>query len=156
MANKGYFLVKFLIIALLLSMPSCDLFTGPTIIPGGDGDPVIEFTYVPPYGSSDNLEGQVWHVNPTDYKVVVYISIKWTWWIKPYDTRPFTFISRDGRWICDITTGGVDIFAKRIVAFLVPKDYESPSIHRTLGKLDWRDSDVFKHSVAHVEVARSR
>ncbi len=67
-----------------------------TAIPGGPGDPIIEFTYVPQYGSFENLRGQVWHVRPANYTV-------------------------DGSWTCDITTGGNDPEATAIAAYLVPQ-----------------------------------
>lgn len=111
-----------------------DVFNGKTIpdnwsgsdIPGGPGDPVIEFTYVPSYGSFENLKGQVWHVRPADYKVAVYIRVRGGWWTKPYWSTPLTVINPDGSWVCDITTGGVDEEATEIVAYLVPNGYNPP------------------------------
>jgi hypothetical protein len=92
------------------------IFDGETIsdnwsnpdIPGGPGTLAIEFTVVPPYGSVENLAGQVWHVNPFDYQVAVYIQVRGGWWTKPFFNTPLTPIQIDGYWICDITTGGVD------------------------------------------------
>jgi len=40
-------------------------------IPGGLGLPSIEFTSIPSFGSFENLEGQILHVRPADYKVAV-------------------------------------------------------------------------------------
>ena len=34
---------------------------------GGPGNPAIEFTAVPPYGSFANLQGRVLHVDPAEY-----------------------------------------------------------------------------------------
>lgn len=94
----------FLITIVIIILSSC--LQPVEEIPGGPGNPVIEFTYAPPYGSFQNLEGQVWHVKPSDYKVAVYIYVA-GWWTKPYWDRPLTTIQSDGSWICDITTGGV-------------------------------------------------
>lgn len=95
---------------------------------GGPGTPAIEFTYVPPYGSFDNLEGQVWHVLPNEYKVAVYIKVTGGWWTKPYWNSPLTDIELDGTWVCDITTGGQDSQATEIAAFLVPNGYDPPGM----------------------------
>lgn len=87
----------------------------------------IEFTYVPPFGSSDNLQGAVFGVDPDDYKVLVCICITpYGWWTKPYADQPLTSLCSDGTWTCDITTGGQDECATQIVAFLVPNGYDPP------------------------------
>jgi hypothetical protein len=88
---------------------------------------------VPPYGSFDNLQGQVLHVNPADYKVVVYIYVPACgnngWWgPKPYWEFPLTNINNDGSWTTDITTGGCDEDATQIAAFLVPNGYTPPNV----------------------------
>ena len=87
--------------------------------------PSLEFTYVPPYGSFENLRGQVHGINPGDYKVAVYIYVS-GWWNKPTWDSPLTPIQSDGSWTCDITTGGSDQLATRIAAFLVPNGYNPP------------------------------
>jgi exo-beta-1,3-glucanase (GH17 family) len=109
------------------------VFNGETIqdnwsnggIPGGSGDPTIEFTYIPPLGSFENLVGQVWHVDPSDHKVAVYIYVS-GWWTKPTFANPLTTIQVDGSWITDITTGGIDEQATRIASFLLPDGYNPP------------------------------
>lgn len=88
--------------------------------------PAIEFTYMPPYCSFENLKGQVLCVNPADYKVAVYIFVASGWWTKPYWTSPLTSINDDGSWTCDITSGGIDQLATEITAFLVPNGYDPP------------------------------
>lgn len=111
-----------------------DVFDGQTVpdnwtcreMPGGAGDPVVEFTHVPFYGSFENLEGQVWHVWPEDYRVAVYINVDGGWWTKPYWDNPLTAVECGGNWIYDITTGGIDETAIEIAAYLVPVDYEPP------------------------------
>jgi hypothetical protein len=87
--------------------------------------PFIEFTFVPPYGSTQNLRGRVACITPADYKVAVYIYVA-GWWTKPYWNAPLTPIAPDGTWVTDITTGGNDPLATQIAAFLVPNGYSPP------------------------------
>lgn len=91
----------------------------------GPGEPALEFTYVPAYGSFENLEGRALHVFPSSYKVAVYIYVS-GWWTKPYFSQPLTTVQADGRWVCDITTGGIDERATKIAAYLVPVGYQPP------------------------------
>ncbi|HDH99419.1 MAG: hypothetical protein DRQ14_06755 [Candidatus Latescibacterota bacterium] len=116
--------MKQLVLVFLLFVGDAVGATGE--VPGGPGEPAILFTYVPPYGSFEDLRGQVLHVRPEDYMVAVYICVDGLWWSKPYLTEPLTPIREDGSWICDITTGGHDQDATRIVAYLVPKGYAPP------------------------------
>lgn len=94
----------------------------------GAGNPVIEFTHVPPYDSFEDLEGLVLHVKPSDCRVTVYTKVEGGWYIKPHYNKPLTTIQPDGSWICDITTGGIDEQATEIIAFLVPNGYNPPLI----------------------------
>lgn len=119
-------------------------------IPGGPGEPTIEFTYVPSYGSFDDLKGQVWHVNPNDYKVAVYIYVS-GWWTKPYWNDPLTSINIDGSWVCDITTGGVDETATKISAYLLPNGYNPP----LMGGEATLPQELDDNAVAKVETTRS-
>jgi len=92
-----------------------------------EGPPNIQFTYVPPYGSFDNLKGLVTGgVNPERLAVAVYIKVEGRWWTKPYWDRPLTPINVDGSWECDITTGGIDQLATEIRAYLVRAGYKPP------------------------------
>jgi hypothetical protein len=89
--------------------------------------PKIEFTYLPPKGSFDNLEGKVIYLdNCTEYGILVYIYVAGGWWTKPYWSRPVSKINADCTFTVDITTGGIDEKATRIKAFLVDKDYDPP------------------------------
>jgi hypothetical protein len=83
------------------------------------------FDHVPPYGSYDNLSGHVTCVVPGDYKIAVYINVS-GWWTKPTFDSPLTSIDSNGDWITDITTGGSDLMATDIAAFLVPNGYMPP------------------------------
>ncbi len=119
-------------------------------VPGGPGTPSMAFVYVPPYGSSNHLFGQVFHVNTDDYKVAVYIRVGSGWWTKPTFDTPLTNIGLDGGWECDITTGGNDVLANQIVAYLVPKDFFPPKMQGepTL------PATLDQNSVAKTEIAR--
>jgi hypothetical protein len=119
-------------------------------IPGGEGPPEIEFTFIPGLGSSENIQGQVWHLNPEDCRVAVYIRIDVSWWSKPHWSNPVTEIEKDGSWTCDITTGGDDEKANRIVAYLIDKNYSPP---RAKGELTLSD-DIEKNTLAKVAIDR--
>lgn len=122
-----------------------------TAIPGGPGNASIEFTFVPSYGSSDDLKGQVWHVRPADYKVAVYIKVGGGWWTKPMWNSPLTTIWPEGSWICDITTGGNDVYATAIAAYLVPNGYSPPSMSGGLTL----PAELEENSVARIEIMRA-
>lgn len=109
----------------------------------------IEFTYVPPYGSFEDLQGQVQCVEPADYKVAVYVYVS-GWWTKPYWDSPLTPIQDDDSWTCDITTGGTDQLATKITAFLVPNGYNPPLMSggQTL------PTELFENAVASAMVER--
>lgn len=114
--------------------------------------PAIEFTYVPPYASFEKLQGQVHCVKPAEYKVAVYIYVPdfCCWWTKPYWAEPLTTIRNDGSWTCDITTGGMDHLATKIIAFLVPNGYDPPLMSggQTL------PSELYENAVTYVETER--
>ena len=93
---------------------------------GGKGEPHLVLTYIPPYGTQEDLHGQVTHVCPDDYRIVVYIFVSNGWWVKPTDSNPKTIINKDGGWVCDITTGGQDSQATKMAAYLIPNGYSPP------------------------------
>jgi len=119
-------------------------------IPGGRGRAVIDLTTVPPLGSSDDLQGQAWHVRPATHWVAVYIRVDGHWWTKPTAAQPYTSIRPDGTWTCDITTGGADSTADKIAAFLAPRSYAPPVL---LGA-DSLPGPLYRNSKAWVEYAR--
>ncbi|NDV61907.1 glycoside hydrolase family 16 protein [Puniceicoccales bacterium CK1056] len=92
--------------------------------------PEISFTFVPPQGSDANLTGEVMNVNPEDHRVAVYIYVH-GWWTKPTNAQPLSMIDSGGNWVCDITTGGADLVAKKIAAFLIPVGYDPPILNGT-------------------------
>lgn|GEM_PF-809571 len=89
-------------------------------------DEEIEFTFIPAWGSFSNLQGRVYNAAPAEHHVLVYIYIEGFWWPKPTTANPYTTIAGDCTWVCDITTGGIDQYAARIITFLVPADYVPP------------------------------
>lgn len=135
-----------------------DVFYGETVknnwkcesMPGGDGEPEINFTYVPAIGSYDYLEGEVQHVYPDEYRIAIYIKVYSSWWTKPYWNNPLTVIDCDGSWICDYTTGGSDIRASEIIAFLLPIGVEPPSMSG--GRI--LPGSLYENSVDFISVAR--
>ena len=88
-------------------------------------EPQVSFTYMPPYGSTEDLAGRVENVDSTTHAVAVYIFVD-GWWTKPTFGAPLSPIASDGTWTCDITTGGSDIYATQLAAYVVPRDYAPP------------------------------
>ena len=82
--------------------------------------------FVPRFGTSDNLRGQLCHLNPAEYRVAVYIKVANTYWVKPLAAQPLTPMQADGSWATDITTGGNDPLATEIRAYLVSRFYNPP------------------------------
>ena len=113
--------------------------------------PSIDFTYVPPWGSSGYLRGSVQSVAPSDYRVAVYIFVQ-GWYNKPYWEGPLTSIQDDGSWTTNITTVETDKEATIIAAFLVPEGYEPPELHGDPGV----PCELFEDSVAYTYVGRAR
>lgn len=92
------------------------------------GPPALDFTYVPPIGSYNALQGIVTGgLNPKDLAVAVYIKVYGGWWTKPYWDSPLTTVNADGTWTCSIVTGGYDEQATEILAFLVKNGASVPS-----------------------------
>jgi exo-beta-1,3-glucanase (GH17 family) len=136
-----------------------DVFNGVTIadnwtcnaVPGGSGSPMLQFTTVPPIGSSNPLQGQEWHAVPACYYIVVYIHVgSYGWWVKPYAASPLTTIGCDGSWTTNIDTGGSDASADQIAAFLIPTTYNPPALLGA-GSLP---SELYTNSVANAAVTR--
>lgn len=111
--------------------------------------PKITITHVPSYDVSGSASGTVKGVNPSNYKVAVYIYVS-GWWNKPYWNSPLTKIKSNGKWSCNINTGGNDIEATRVAAFLVPAKYV-PS--KMSGEKNL-PSKLYKNSVAYSIVKR--
>jgi hypothetical protein len=113
--------------------------------------PEFKFTYVPPWGSSDDLAGREIGWESADCAVAVYINVG-AWWTKPTAAEPLTPLQPDGTWTCDITTGGSDAYATRITAFLLPAGY-SPPVLLGAGALP---AELYSNALAVADVARPR
>ncbi len=120
-------------------------------IPGGAGTPQLSLTYVPPYGSSDELEGQALHVPTAGYGIAVYIDVSGGWWTKPTFAQPVTTLQPDGTWLTPIVTGGSDQLATEIAAFLIPTSYSPPA----LAGSPTLPAALYSNSVANVQTSRS-
>lgn len=97
------------------------------LIPGGQGDPRVEFTYVPPRGGIELVRGRVWHVTAADYKVALFTYTSGGWHAKPFPDRYLTTIQSDGSWICGISFGDVTENPTRIVAYVLPNRFSAPA-----------------------------
>jgi exo-beta-1,3-glucanase (GH17 family) len=144
---------------LVMKSGMIDVFNGVTMadnwtckaVPGGSGTPLLQFTTVPPIGSSNPLKGQEWHAIPSNYYVVVYIHVgSYGWWVKPYADSPFTTIACDGSWTTNVDTGGSDSSADQIVGFLIPTTYTPPTL---LGAASL-PPELYSNSVANATATR--
>lgn len=121
-------------------------------IPENECDPEkasIEFTFVPELESFNNLIGRVCNASYENHAVAVYIYVN-GWWTKPTFRNPVTFIERDGFFECDITTGGYDIYASKIAAFLIPAGYNPP----LLGNNRVLPPELYENAVDYIEINR--
>jgi hypothetical protein len=116
---------------------------------GNDILPFITFSFIPAYGSFDDLVGRVAGVTTTQYKVAVYIFV-WGWYNKPTWGSPATAIQPNGTWVTDITTGGNDELATKIAAFLIPDTYNPPLMN---GEANLPQA-LYNNAVTHVEAER--
>lgn len=91
------------------------------------GAPSIEFTSIPPYGTTQLLQGRVRNASPDSFVVAPYIFVEGSgWWTKPFFDPPIVPIQADSTWSTTITTGGSDIYATRICVFLIPTGVTPP------------------------------
>jgi hypothetical protein len=73
------------------------------------------------YGTADcNVAGTVTGVDVSKYRVAPYIKVDDLWWTKPTAAVPTCPIAGSGRYSCDITTGGADLYATAVKVFLMP------------------------------------
>ena len=144
--------------SLAMKSGMMDVFSGITVAnawtcntaPGGSGTPTLQFTSVPKYGVNAPLTGSESHEVPSGFYVVVYIHAAGGWWIKPTAAAPLTPIACDGTWSMNFITGGEDIDANQITAFLIPTSY-SPPVLLGAGSLP---SALYTKAVANVTVSR--
>ncbi len=145
---KSICLKAILILVIVFGGIAISLSSSPTAANGCS--PIINYTDIPQYGSFENLKGRVACVVPANHMVVVYIFVS-GWWVKPTFASPLTSIQADGTWITDITTGGLDQNATKIVAFLVPNGYNPP----LLGGSTTLPAELYLNSVAYTQVERT-
>ncbi len=101
--------------------------SSPDVTATGGAMSAIALTSIPPYGVSDLLRGSATGVAPAAAAVAVYIFVPPTgWWSKPTIAAPRTTIKPDGTWECNIATSPTDVYATRIMAFLIPATYDPP------------------------------
>ena len=96
-------------------------------------EPVIALTYVPARGLNSPVTGVVFKeggdFNPSDYRISVFLQIEegGQYWVKPYNTKPYTELGDDGSFSALFNTGGNDINAKILHIMLIPSSF-TPSI----------------------------
>ncbi|MEI7499265.1 MAG: T9SS type A sorting domain-containing protein [Bacteroidota bacterium] len=90
--------------------------------------PSIQFTFVPEWGNSDFLKGKANNISINNYGVAVYIFVEEAggWWNKPFTANPVTQIQPDSSFSTNIVTAGIDQFATKIIAFLIPLSFSPP------------------------------
>jgi hypothetical protein len=111
--------------------------------------PAISFSFVPPLLSPAAVQGNVaFTANPciaSDYSVALFIHVPGftggNYICKPYENAPLTAISNDGSWTAEYATGGMDVNATEIWAFLVKPGFTWPCFTDTLPAVD--GSSVF-------------
>ena len=89
--------------------------------------PTIQFTFVPPYGSTSLIKGKATNVVFANYLVALYIKVGDGWWTKPSTASPTVAIATDGTWQANVFTGGYDQYATGFAAFLVPTTATIPA-----------------------------
>jgi len=90
------------------------------------GPVAVTAIYVPPYGSSDELEVQVTGVQPANYQLATYIQVFGGWWTKPTFADPTVAINPDGTARIVIVSGGSDQDATNITVDLIPSSVTPP------------------------------
>ncbi len=114
------------------------------------GKPAIVFENVPPYGSTNMLRGRALETPVRSSYVTVYIYVPHAgWWIKPYFDQPRTTIGPDGSWVCPIVTGGDDIHATILKAYLLPGNVEPPLVGGMSDLPEWLDSVALATTKVH-------
>jgi hypothetical protein len=90
--------------------------------------PSVQFSFVPGWGKNSLLQGRVHNTTISDHGIAVYIFVEEAggWWNKPYTASPVTMILPDSTFSTQIVIGGVDEYATKIIAFLIPLSYSPP------------------------------
>ena len=114
-------------------------------------DSSIQFTFVPPVGSSDKVTGIVQNIDKTTNRIALAINVFGSWWTKPSWDAPLSQIASDGTFSISYNTGGQDGCAQQIAAFVVPKDYGIP----LLKGYSSIPAEIYGNSIARVIVTRA-
>lgn len=117
----------------------------------GTGTPSLSFTYLPPMGSHEWIEGQACHIDPVMVKLVFYINVDGIWWVKPYDNATITPIAADGSWSNQYVTGGSDYAATQFAAFVIPNGYSAPVLRGSPSL----PPELYQAAIAWKQAARS-
>jgi exo-beta-1,3-glucanase (GH17 family) len=121
---------------IILSQPQNATFArSEAVITLVNDDPPISLVVdsCPAINTGTNIKGHCYGVDPSSFRIVVYIKVNGGWWIKPYFDSPLTPIKTDSSWECDITTGGVDQTATDVVVYQIVSGYTPPT---NLAQLD--------------------
>ncbi len=91
-------------------------------------NPSIQYTFLPEWGNTSLLQGKVQNTTINYRGVAVYIFAEEAggWWTKPFASNPVTPIQADSTFTANIVTGGVDQFATKVIAFLIPLSFNPP------------------------------
>ncbi|HBA84711.1 MAG TPA: hypothetical protein DCZ95_11510 [Verrucomicrobia bacterium] len=91
------------------------------------------------------------NVNLSTCRIALYINVpNWGWASKPYLNDPYTSIASDGTWAAYYATGGNDVNATEIIAFLLPSSYNAPVFEQRSSL----PRELFDNCAAYVQVAR--
>lgn len=116
---------------------------------GGQEEPELVLTYVPPYGDMSDFEGYVrGSADPTQYRITLYLQVTpyGQYYVKPTAESPSVAIQENGVFHLDYTTGEHDPEAISLYVLLIPGDY-SPPVNGL-----WEALDA---ALDHVEVTRT-
>src|SRR5437899_12730081 len=86
----------------------------------------IEFTSFPRVGELGLVRGVVHDVDVTTHDILLIIDVFGTLWTKPTFANPRTPIQSDDSFAANFITGGQDICAQRILAYVVSVNFPAP------------------------------
>jgi hypothetical protein len=87
--------------------------------------PAVIFTHVPAAGEGGTVTGTITGVDPSQYRLAVYIYVNGLFNV-PSDSAPLTTINSDGSWACNISDGGMGARATEVDAYIVPANFSAP------------------------------
>ncbi len=91
---------------------------------------LISIDGVPPHGSSGQITGNVFGVDPATHSVAAYLNIEGSgWWTKPNFGMPTVPINIDGTFEVNIGFDGLDEYASTYVVSVVPNGHTPPQMN---------------------------